>query len=141
VTALAAAAAGAGIALAAHDLSSSPPAAASSSQPSAPAPAPPGDSQPGANGTLPGGGPGGTGMLFIMGKVTAVSGTSITIGGPTHTVTTAVISATRVTGRVSGISGVRVGDHVSAQISQSGGRATATAIQDPAQAAPGGSLP
>jgi hypothetical protein len=80
-------------------------------------------------------------MIFMIGKVTAVSGTAITIGGPAHSTTAAVTDSTRVTGKVSGIRGVKVGDQVSAQITQSGGRSRAIAIQDPAQAPPGGSLP
>jgi hypothetical protein len=43
---------------------------------------------------------------------------------------------------VTSIGAVRVGDQVSAQIAESnGGRPTATAIQDPAPAPSGGSLP
>ena len=82
----------------------------------------------------------GTGM-FVIGAVTAVSGTSITIGGPGHTITATVTGATRVTGKVAGLGGIKVGDHVSAQLTQDGGRVTAVAIADPAQAPAGGSLP
>ena len=82
----------------------------------------------------------GTGM-FVIGAVTAVSGTSITIGGPGDTITATVTSATRVTGKVAGLGGIKVGDHVSAQLTQDGGRVTAVAIADPAQAPAGGSLP
>lgn len=142
VIALLAAAAGAGIVLAVDALagsSSTTPAVAS--QPSSLAPvAPGGNSQPGG-GALPGTGSGGTGTLFVIGKVTAVSSRSITIGGAAHTVTAAVTSSTRVTGSVSGISAVKVGDQVSAQIVQNGGRPTAAAIQDPAQSPLGGSAP
>jgi hypothetical protein len=144
VIALGAAAAGAGIVLGVVDLSSSPPAtaAAPGGQPSQLTPvAPGGNGLPVGNGALPGSGSGGTAMIFVIGKVTAVSGTSITIGGPTHSVTAAVTDSTRVTGKVSGIRGVKVGDQVSAQITQSGGRSSAIAIQDPAQPPPGGSLP
>jgi hypothetical protein len=144
VIALGAAAAGAGIVLGVVDLSSSPSAttAAPVGQPTQLTPVPPGGSGPaGGNGALPGSVPGGTAMIFVIGKVTAVSGTSITIGGPTHSVTAAVTDSTRVTGKVSGIRGVKVGDQVSAQITQSGGRSSAIAIQDPAQPPPGGSLP
>jgi hypothetical protein len=91
-------------------------------------------------GALPAGGGSGTGM-FVMGRVTAVSSTSITIGGPGHTITATVTSATRVTGKVAGLGGIKVGDHVSAQLIQDGGRVTAVAIADPAQAPAGGSLP
>ncbi len=142
--ALGAAAAGAGIVLGVVDLSSSPSAtsAAPVGQPSQLSPVlPGGSSQPGGKGALPGSVPGGTAMIFVIGKVTAVSGTSITIGGPAHSVTAAVTDSTRVTGKVSGIRGVKAGDQVSAQITQSGGRSSAIAIQDPAQPPPGGSLP
>jgi len=77
----------------------------------------------------------------VVGKVTAVSSRSITIGGPAHTVTAAVTSSTRVTGNVSSIGAIKVGDQVSAQIMQNGGRATATAIQYPPQSPLGGSAP
>jgi hypothetical protein len=141
VIALLAAAAGAGIVLAVEGLAGSfgaTPVAAG--QPSSVTPvAPGGNSQPGGGGALPG--PGGSGTLFVAGKVTAVSGTSITVGGPGHTVTAAVTRSTRITGKVSGISGIKVGDQVSAQIAQNGGAARATAIQDPAQPPAGGILP
>jgi hypothetical protein len=101
---------------------------------------------PGGNGggTVPGGGvpgggvPGGggaTGEMFIAGPVVAVSDTSITIGGPGRQVTAAVTSATKITGEVTSIGSIRDGDDVSAQITVgSSGKATAAAIQDPAQA-------
>ena len=130
VIALLAAAAGAGIVLAVEG-------PASSLTPVAPG----GNSQPGGSGALPGTGPGATGTLFVAGQVTAVSSTSITVGGPGHTVTAAITRSTRVTGKVSGISGIKVGDHVSAQIVQNGGAARATAIQDPAQPLAGGTAP
>jgi hypothetical protein len=137
---LAAAAIGAGIVLVVDDLSSSSaPAAASGHQPSYLAPGQHvGNGPPGA---LPSGGPGGTAKLFIVGKVTAVTSTSITIGGPGHSIVAAVTGDTRVTGQVSSIGGVKVGDQVSAQMTQSGGKTTVTAIQDPAQSPPGGGLP
>jgi hypothetical protein len=119
---------GAGVALAITkglDHSTSP-SATPSSQPSAVAP----------------GGGGAVGEMFVAGPVTAVSSTSITIGGPGHTVTAAITGATRITGKVTSIGAIKVGDQVSAQISQSnGGQPTVTAIQDPAQAPAGGSLP
>jgi hypothetical protein len=90
---------------------------------------------------LPGSG-GGTTQIFIGGRVTAVSSTSITIGGPGRDITAAVTASTQVTGKISGISGVKVGDEVSAQLAQSGGSLlTAVAIQDPAQAPGGGGPP
>jgi hypothetical protein len=142
VIALVAAAAGAGIVLAVDAVSgSSGTTPGLAGQPSSLTPVPPGGgSQPGGNGALPGTGSGGTGTLFVVGQVTAVSSRSITIGGPAHTITAAVTSSTRVTG-VSGIGAVKVGDQVSAQIVQNGGRATASAIQDPAQSPPGGNAP
>src|SRR6266851_5364171 len=141
---LAAAAIGAGIVLVVDDLSSSSaPAAASGHQPSYLAPGqhvgngPPGALPSGG----PSGGPGGTANLFIIGKVTAVTSTSITIGGPGHSIVAAVTGDTRVTGKVSSLGAVKVGDQVSAQMTQSGGKTTVTAIQDPAQSPPGGGLP
>jgi hypothetical protein len=137
---LVAAVIGAGIVLAVRDLSRSPSAAAApGGQPSYGIGGPGGNGQPGANGALPGGGQGG--RLFVIGKVTAVSSTSITIGGSGQSVTAAVTGSTKVTGNVSGIAGIKAGDQVSAQITRSGGRDTAIAIQDPAQAPAGGSLP
>jgi hypothetical protein len=61
--------------------------------------------------------------------------------GAGHTIDAAVTSATRVTGKVAGLGGIKVGDHVSAQLTQDGGRVTAVAIADPAQTPAGGSLP
>ena len=92
--------------------------------------APGGGAAPGS-GTIPGGGQ--AGQLLIGGKVAAISSMSITIGTGAHAVTAAVTSSTRVTGKVTSIGSVKVGDLVSAQITESGGRATATAIQDPAR--------
>jgi hypothetical protein len=90
----------------------------------------------GAGGTLPSGAPGGSGpvsQLFLIGTVRAVTATSLTIGGPGGTVTAAITSATRVTGQAAGITSVRVGDSVSAQITSSGGTTRVTALQDPAR--------
>jgi hypothetical protein len=143
VTAILAAAAGAAIVLGVHGLSgSSGVTAGPAGQPSSLTPvAPGGNGLPVGSGALPGTGSGGTGALFVAGKVTAVSGTSITVEGPGHTVTAAVTRSTRITGKVSGISGIKAGDQVSAQIVQNGGAARATAIQDPAQPPAGGTLP
>jgi hypothetical protein len=128
--------AGAGVALAiTRGLgSSSSPSATPSTQPPAVAP---------GGGTIPGGSGGPVAQMFVTGPVTAVSAASITIGGgPGQSVTAAITSSTRITGKVTSIGAVKVGDQVSAQITQSnGGRPTATAIQDPAQAPSGGSLP
>ena len=131
-------AAGAGVALILNRGTSSPP----SSPPSAGAPSFGAPGSNGNGGAFPGGGGGsGTVQMLVGGKVLAVSGSSITIGGPDHTVTAAVTSSTRVTGRVSSIGSVKVGDLVTAQITQSGGKATVTAIQDPGQLPSGPSLP
>lgn len=83
-----------------------------------------------------GGGGGGIEMLMV-GQVQAVTSNSITIAGSTHTLTAAVTRLTQISGRVHSISGIKVGDTVSAQITQSGGRPVATVIQDPASV-PGG---
>jgi len=131
LTAVIAAAAGFLAVIAVRDLSARPAAAssvapASGRAPSAGAPASGGP----APRTVPGGGQ--TVQLEIGGKVTAVSATSITVAGPGHQVTAAVTSATKVSGRVSNIGGVRAGDEVSLQATATGGKLTATAIQDPA---------
>jgi hypothetical protein len=113
--------------------SSASPSATPSSQPSYP---------PGSGGGVaPGGGSGQVGQGFIEGRVEAVSSTSITIGGPGQSVTAAITASTKVTGKVASIGSVKVGDQVSAQITVSGKQATVTAIQDPAQAPPGGGGP
>src|SRR6202034_87326 len=129
---------GGGVALAiTKGLDHSPsPSAAPSTQP--PAVAPGGGS---GGGTIPGGG-GAVGEMFVAGPVTAVSSTSIRIGGPNHTVTAAMTSSTRITGKVTSIGAIKVGDQVSAQITESnGGQPTVAAIQDPAQAPSGGGVP
>ena len=152
---VAAAAAGGGIAAAVvHDLSApsatgSGAAGSGASGSNGPFSLSPGQS--GGNGALPGGGavpgggqgagPGQAGSLFLIGKVTGVSRTSITIGGPGRTVTAAVTGATRVTGKVSTITEIKVGDQVSAQITQGSSGNVAVAIADPAQLPGGGSLP
>jgi hypothetical protein len=147
---LVAALAGAGIAVAVQTMSSPPGGAAANNQPSSLTPAQPGgNGQPGGQiggngvpGGAPGGGGGGQATLFMAGPVTAVSGGSITIGGPARTVTASVTSATRITGSVTSISGIKVGDQVSAQITQQGSKLTAVAIQyparTPARGGPGG---
>jgi hypothetical protein len=138
VVAVLALGAGAGVALAVGrglDNSASP-SATPSSQPSYGAPGGSGGGAVPGGGTVPGGGPVGQG--FLEGRVTAVSSTSITIGGPGQSVTAAITAATKVTGKVTSIGSVKVGDQVSAQITVSGGQATVTAIQDPAEAPGGG---
>jgi hypothetical protein len=97
--------------------------------PSASAPAGSGTGLP----ALPGLSGNGNGQLqmLLTGRVLAVSGTSITIGGDGPSVTAAVTSATTITGTVHGIGGVKVGNEVSAQITGTASHLTATAIQDP----------
>lgn len=136
-----AAAAGAGLVLAFTGSSGGPSAAASSSKPPRSL-TPGGQAGPASprqgSGVLPGGG---TSTLFLVGTVTAVSSTSITIAGAGPTVTAAVTPSTRVSGRVASISGIRAGDHVSALISQNGGRATVTAIAYPPEQLGGAGVP
>jgi hypothetical protein len=147
--ALGAALAGAGIALGLQLFPSSPTVpAASGGRPSSLAPGqaggnlqPGGNFQPGPNGAFPGSGPGAGPSLFMIGKVIAISSRSITIGGPGHAMTAAITGSTRITGSVSSISGIKPGDQVSAQITENGGKATVTAIQDPAQAPAGTGAP
>ena len=79
------------------------------------------------------GGSGVVTQMFLTGQVTAVSPTSITLAGNGPSITAAVTSQTKITGRVNSIAGIHVGDQVSAQILQSGGKTTATAIQYPPQ--------
>jgi hypothetical protein len=133
--------AGAGIALAVGrglDNSASP-SATPSSQPSY---TPGGGGGPvSGGGAVPGGGSGQVGQSFIEGRVEAVSSTSITIGGPGQSITAAITASTKVSGKVASIGSIKVGDQVSAQITVNGGQATVTAIQDPAQAPPGGGGP
>lgn len=138
---LVAALTGAGAAVAAQ-LLSHPPAtpAGAGNRPSVLSPAQPGgqigNGQPGTqiggNG-VPGGAPGGAGQIFMVGRVTAVTGDSITIGGPGHTVTASITSATKFTGKAASIAGIKAGDQVSAQITQQGGRYVVVALQYPAQ--------
>jgi len=143
--------AGAGVALGVQFFSGgSPDASPSASQPSALAPVQPGGgSQPGGGGQPAGGGqagpnggfPGGAGGVahaFLIGKVVKVSSTSITIGGPGRSITASITSSTRITGKVSAISGIKVGDQVSAQITEGNGSPTVAAIQYPAQMPAGG---
>jgi hypothetical protein len=83
-------------------------------------------------GTIPPPEPGQVLQLDIAGTVTAVSATSITLEAHGQSVTAAVTKSTVVTGKARGIGGVKVGDLVSAQITGTGGKLTATAVQDPA---------
>ena len=80
------------------------------------------------------GGNGGALQYMLNGRVTAISSTSITLGGNGPSVTAALTSATKVTGGVTSVSGIKVGDQVTAQITgQSSSSLEATAIQDPGQ--------
>jgi hypothetical protein len=72
-------------------------------------------------------------QIILVGRVLAVSATSITIGGDGGPVTAAITSATKVTGTARGMAGVKAGDEVAAQLSGTPGHLTAAAIQDPAQ--------
>jgi hypothetical protein len=135
VTALIAAAAGFLVVTAVHDVSANP-ASASGSPTSSPQGELPSEGTGNGGGTgqppIPSTGPGQTLRLEIGGKVTAVSATSITLGAHGQSVTATVTKATTVTGKVASIGGVKVGDLVSAQITGTNGKLTATAIQDPA---------
>lgn len=82
-------------------------------------------------GALPGG-TGGQVQALVVGKVTAVSSTSITVAGQGNAITGAVTGATKVTGKVIGISGVKVGDQVLVKFTGTPGSFTAATIQDPA---------
>jgi hypothetical protein len=143
VTAVVAAAAGFGVVAAAlhdaagHDGSGSP--AAASGTPSGGTPGPaaspsmlPPQYRSGPGQTLPTPGSGQQLELVLGGRVTAVSATSITIGAGSRAVTATVTKATRITGKVTSIAGIRVGDMVSATITGTDGKLTAGTIQDPA---------
>jgi hypothetical protein len=78
-----------------------------------------------------GGGGGAGGNLFLGGRVTAISATSITLTGQGQMFTAAITSSTRFTG-VRGPSGIKAGDLVTVQITGYGsGHPVATGIQDP----------
>jgi Domain of unknown function (DUF5666) len=143
LTAVVAAAAGFGVVAATlHEVTGSP--AAASATPTSSAPAASGSgaapSSGAGNGTHlapPGGGvqslpPEATERLEIGGPVTAVSATSITLDGGGQAITAAVTRATTITGKVTSISGIKVGDLVSASITGADGKLTADSIQDPA---------
>jgi hypothetical protein len=130
---------GAGVAVAVGRGLSSSPAATQTPGNSQPTNVPGGNGGGVPPGAVPGSG-GVVGQLILGGKVTAVSSTSITISGNGHAVTAAVTNSTKVTGKVTSIGAVKVGDLVVAQITESGGRAVATAIQDPASLPPSGGM-
>ncbi len=72
----------------------------------------------------------------------AGEGSDVTaINGPGHTITAAVTSASHITGKVTSVGGIKVGDHVTAQLTRGSGGVTAVMIADPAQSPSGGSLP
>jgi len=133
VIAVVAAAVGFLVVIAVRDVAATP-AAANGAAPSASAA--PGSSggnqlpQGSTPGALPGSGQ--AEQVEIAGKVAAVSATSITLDGAGQQITATVTGGTKVTGRVTSIAGVKPGDLVSAQLTGSGGKLTATAIQDPA---------
>jgi hypothetical protein len=146
-TALVAVAAGTGGALAVKDLTAgSSPSPSAAAEPNAGGSTSPGQS--GSGGAVPGGAgsggagsggavPGGqlpqdaSGALEVGGKVTAVSPRSITITAGPQSVTARVTGSTRFSGKVTGISGVRVGDMVFAQISEHNGVDSLVTLQDP----------
>lgn len=98
-----------------------------------PAAGPGGGAFGGGGGGQLGGGGGGGGTLMMGGTVSAVSATSITLGGGSHTITAAITSSTQFTG-VRDASGIKAGDRVTAEITGYGtGHPMASAIQDPAQ--------
>lgn len=125
-TAVAMVAAAAGVTVGLFLIGGTPPASVvAGSAPSAPtsAPAPiPASARPGRL------------QVALTGRVLAVSRTSITIGGEGASVTAAVTGATTITGRAHGIGGVKTGDEVSAQLTGTAARLTATAIRDLASA-------
>jgi hypothetical protein len=73
--------------------------------------------------------------MMIEGRVLAVSSTSITLGGAGPNVTARITRATQFSGKVHGITGVTLGDQVSATLTGSSATSlTATAIEDPGAA-------
>jgi hypothetical protein len=132
--ALAALAAGAGLTLAVTRAAAPAPASAPRGGSSLTAPGPASGPGPGAGGVLP---PGAVEQLLLIGTVHAISSTSITVDGNGSPVTAAITDATRVTGQVTSVAALRVGDRISAQVMMRNGRSTITAIQYPATAPPG----
>jgi hypothetical protein len=111
-----------------------PPASPAAAQvPRSALPSAPGQGTGGVNpaGALPGAANGQL-QILVVGKVTAVSSTSITVAGQGNAITGAVTAATKVTGRVTGISGVKAGDQVLVKFTGTPGTFTAATIQDPA---------
>jgi hypothetical protein len=130
LTAVVAAAFGFGVVLVAmHEATASP--AAASAAPSSRAPSSGTQFAP-QGGGLPSLPSGATERLEIGGQVTAVSATSITLNGGGQAITAAVTRATTITGKVTSILLIKVGDVVSASITGTNGKLTAVSIQDPA---------
>lgn len=77
-------------------------------------------------------GNGGYQQLQIIGTVTAVSRSSITIGGNGPSITGAFTGATKFTGSAAGTADIKVGDQVAATLTGSPANLTVTTIQDPA---------
>jgi hypothetical protein len=73
----------------------------------------------------------GTLQMYLVGPVLAVSGNSITIGGFGEPVTAAITAATKFTGSVRTVSGIKTGTEVAAAVTGTGSKLTATQIQDP----------
>jgi hypothetical protein len=91
----------------------------------------PGTESPGTG--SPGTGQGSVTELAMVGRVIAVGSGTVTIGGgPMQPVTAAVTSATRFTGAVRTLAGVRAGNTVAAQITIVNGVARLVSLQDPA---------
>lgn len=81
----------------------------------------------------------GTLEVQLVGTVTAVSGTSITIGGNGQPVTATITEATKFAGQVRSAAGIKVGDEVYAVVTGTTSKLTAASIQDPVSG-PAGSL-
>jgi hypothetical protein len=106
------------------------------------APSTPASSAPAQSGTGTGGGgssssgvgiPGAPAQVFMAGRVLAISSSSITIGGPSHTIKADITSATQFNGKAKNAGAVKVGDIVTAQINNTRNPAVVTSLQDPAQ--------
>jgi hypothetical protein len=141
LTAVIAAAAGFGVvAVAVREAGGTPATASTAPSSSAPSSGTGNGAQPAPQGgglqPLP---PGATERLEIGGQVTAVSATSITLDGGGQAITATVTRATKITGKVTSIGGIKVGDLVSASLTGANGKLTADSIQDPASlpSAPG----
>ncbi len=70
--------------------------------------------------------------MLRTGRVLAVSGASVTIGGDGPSVSPAVTGATTITGTIPRHRRLKVGNEESAQITGTASHLTTTAIQDPA---------